>query len=249
MTITIKKNARLQNTFLLLVATVMLSFIFTACEKIKGEGPVVIQDRAIRNFKTVSVGTSGRITYTISPVYSLQLKAQQNILDILETTVVNNELIVKFKNGVNVRSHQEIGINISGPPPEGINLSGSGGFDLPGELIGAGLKLRVSGSGNMQLDKVTLSEKLEVTVSGSGNISIGAGAAGTEHAKISGSGNIHTAGLTVQHADAEISGSGNIKVKVVQNLDAHISGSGSVYYAGTPQISTHISGSGNVRPL
>lgn len=246
---TMKKNAHLQNTSLLLVATIVLALIFTSCEKIRGEGPVVTQDRTVQSFKTVAAGVSGRITYTISPVYSLQLKAQQNILDVLETVVVNNELIVKFRNGVNVRSHEDIEVNISGPSPEGINISGSGGFDLFGELTGTSLNLRVSGSGNMRLDEVTLTEKLDATVSGSGNISIDNGMARTENAKISGSGNVHTAGVAVQNADADISGSGNIRVKVMQNLNARISGSGSVYYAGTPQISTHISGSGNVRPL
>lgn len=244
-----KKNSHLQNCSLLLIVSAILTFVFSSCEKIRGEGPVVTQNRTIQHFNSVSTGISGRITYTISPDYRIELKAQQNILDILETIVVNNELIIRFRNGVNVRSHEQIGVDISGPSPEGITVSGSGGFELFGGISGANLNLRVSGSGNMRLDNVTLTDRLEATISGSGNISIDNGTANTENAKISGSGNIQTSGVSVQHADTDISGSGNIRVKVGQNLNARISGSGSVYYAGSPQITTQISGSGNVRPL
>lgn len=249
MTTTMKKKPHVNPGSLMLVVSVALSILFSSCEKITGEGPVVTQDRAVQNFKAVSAGVSGRIYYTVSPTYKLEITAQQNILDILETFVSNGELIIKFRNGVNVHHHEEIVVRISGPSPEGITLSGSASFDLAGTVTGDQLDLQVNGSGNITSERVAVTDRLEATITGSGNITINDGTAKTTKTKISGSGNIQLSGVAAQDAETEISGSGNIRLKAAQNLNARISGSGSVYYLGTPQVSTQISGSGSVRPL
>jgi hypothetical protein len=238
----------MKKLFFMLSAAVALVGL-SSCEKIEGEGPVVIQERAMQHFKNVSVGVGGKVNYKIDPVYKVEIQAQQNILDILETVMNGEELVIKFKNGVNVRSHEQIVINISAPVAEGVSLGGSAEFTLTGPLTGDHLSLRVSGSGNIQVQQATLANRLDATISGSGNITVQQGTANNEMLKISGSGNINMADFTVFKANADISGSGNVKVNASQQLEASISGSGSIYYRGTPVVSTQISGSGSVRPL
>jgi hypothetical protein len=240
-------------TMPLQVITVVILFmcciLFASCEKIRGEGPTVTQERTVQPFHAISAGISGRINYSVSPTYKVELQAQQNILDIIETIVSSGELIIKFRNGVNVRSHENIVVNISGPSPDAISLSGDASLRVSGNVSADRLQLRVSGSGDIEVDQVSVSDKLEATITGSGNIDVLQGAAKQVNLRISGSGNIRSTGVAAEQAEAEISGSGNIRVKVSDKLNARISGSGSIYYIGSPQITTNVSGSGNVRPL
>lgn len=238
----------MKNIVFILLAVFSVTLI-ASCEKVVGEGPVVTETRSVTGFKSVSVSIGGKVNYRIDPVYKVELQAQQNILDILQTNKVGDELVVKFQDGKRVKDNEDIIVTISAPFAESINLSGSGDFDLVNQLIATNLSLRVSGSGNLNVSQATLTDKLTATVSGSGNIIVANGAAKNESLKISGSGNINAGNVGAEKATTDISGSGNIHVNLSQNLDASISGSGSVYYRGNPVISTHISGSGKVQPF
>ncbi len=232
-----------------LLALLLLTAIFSSCEKITGEGPVLQQTRTVTDFSKVDVSISGTVNYTIDPVYKVEVIAQQNILEVLRTERVGDELVIKFKNGVRVKSHEQIIVNVSSPTLRSVNLGGSAEFTISGPLAGNDLDLRISGSGSINIQQLSIADKLTATISGSGNITALAGTAKSENLKISGSGSIHLHAVQADKATADISGSGDIKVKASQTLTANISGSGSVYYLGNPVISSHVSGSGKVLPL
>jgi hypothetical protein len=223
--------------------------IFPSCRKVIGEGPVVTQTRTVSNFTGVSSEMSGKVYVTIGPAYKVEVTAQQNILDVLNTNVANGVLHIDFKDNVRVKAHEDITVSISMPGADYFRLSGSGNMDVNGDLVAANLNLRLSGSGNIGVQNAVVADKIDAEVSGSGNISVAGGSAINEDLDISGSGNLQLAGVAAQKAVTHISGSGDVKVVVSQSLDAHISGSGSVYYHGNPIISTHISGSGRVIPF
>ena len=223
--------------------------LFSSCEKVVGEGPVVTENRAINGFQSLQVSISGKVNFKVDPVVSLDLRGQQNVLDVIQTNISGNELIIKVRDGKRIKGNEDIEINITGPSLQSIHLSGSAELGVTGSLVASTLDLRVSGSGNMLVQETQLSNRLSANVSGSGNIKIVSGVGKEEELKVSGSGNIDFTGLQAEKAITEISGSGNIRVKLSQALDAHISGSGSVLYLGNPVISSHISGSGSVRPI
>jgi len=222
---------------------------FSSCRKVIGEGPLVTQTRAVANFTGVSSETSGQVNVTIASTYKVEITAQQNILDIINTNVVDGVLHIDFKNNVRVREHEDITVNISLPAADYFRLSGYGNMNVIGDLASSNLKLSLSGSGNISVQNAMVADKIDAEMSGSGNIDVLHGSAISEDLNISGSGNIHLVGVAAQTTTSHISGSGDMKVVVSQSLDAHISGSGSVYYHGNPIISTHISGSGKVIPF
>jgi hypothetical protein len=235
---------------LVLVLLPILSAIFlSSCEKVVGEGPIVTETRSVTNFKKISVNISGVINYSIGPVYKVELQAQQNILDILQTNLSGDELVLKVKEGKRLKTHEDIVINITAPYVQRINLSGSANLFVTGDVENNEMDLKVSGSGNIKIQKVAITEKLIATISGSGGIFIQSGTCKNEHLKISGSGKIDLADILSEKATTEISGSGDMLVNLSQSLNATISGSGSVLYKGNPVITTHISGSGKVQPL
>src|SRR3954463_7874173 len=232
--------------FVLLVAAL---FIFPSCRKVIGEGPVVTETRSVGNFTGVSFETAGNLNFTIGPQYLVELQAQRNILDVLQTNIVNGVLHIDFKGDVRVKTHEDIIVNITAPYGDYFRLSGTGDITVHGNLTAPNLTMTLSGSGNIYVQNAVIADKVNAKLSGSGSMSILNGAAINENVDISGSGNVELGGVAVQNASTHTSGSGNVKLTVSKKLDVTISGSGSVFYHGSPVISTHITGSGSVIPF
>ncbi len=235
--------------FLAVVSLAAAIFIFPSCRKVVGEGPLVTQTRSVGNFSGVSSEMSGKVNFAIASEYKVEITAQQNILDVLNTNVVNGVLHIDFKDNVRVREHEDLLINITAPYADYFRLSGSGNMNVQGDITANNLKVTLSGSGDITVQNAVIADKIDAEVSGSGNISIANGSAVNEDVDISGSGKVEMPGVNAESAVTHTSGSGDVKLAVSKNLDAHISGSGSVYYHGNPIISTHISGSGRVIPF
>jgi len=235
--------------FLVLVVLAAGILILPSCEKVVGEGPLVTQTRTVGNFSGVSSEMSGKVNFTIAPEYKVEITAQQNILDVLNTNVVNGVLHIDFKDNVRVKQHEDLLINITAPYADYFRLSGSGNMNVQGDVVANNLKVTLSGSGDIALQTAVIADKIDTEISGSGNISIANGSAVNEDVDISGSGKVEMASVDAQNAVTHTSGSGDVKLALSKNLDAHITGSGSVYYHGNPIISTHISGSGRVIPF
>ena len=219
--------------------------VFTSCEKVVGEGILVSETRTTAPFNGIESEISGNVIYTQGNDYKVELTAQQNILNVMETPVLSGQLVVRFKNNVRVKSHEQITIKVTAPTITGIGLSGSGNVSVLSPLTGGNFSFRLSGSGDMSLPTITCNN-LETNISGSGSITIAAGTATTENFKISGSGDIDARNVLAKIVSTTTSGSGTLRLAASEKLDVKISGSGSVYYWGTPIVSTDISGSGRV---
>ena len=228
-----------------LVIVSALLMINTSCEKVVGEGPTVTQNRTAGNFTAVSSSISADVYYTESPDFKIEITAQQNILDVIETFVVNDELLVKFKNNVRVKRHESFVVNISAPVTHGLKISGSGNLIVSDSINTTNMQLALSGSGNINVHTIKATA-LDASISGSGNITVLNGAINSEKLKISGSGNMDLINVEASSVQTSTSGSGETRVNASKTLDVTISGSGSVYYRGTPVVNTHISGSGKV---
>lgn len=220
--------------------------LFTAsCEKVVGEGPVVTETRSATNFSGLDLRMSGDVYFTRDAAYKVEVSAQQNILDKLETYVSNGKLVIKFENDTRVRSHESVKVKVSGPDLTNVRVSGSGNVTSTNAITPGSLDLDISGSGGITLADVT-SAYISTTISGSGDIKILNGTITEEKIKISGSGNTDLSNVSAAKATTTTSGSGDIWLQVSNDLDVTISGSGSVHYKGNPIIDTRISGSGKV---
>jgi len=233
--------------FMLAAAAALLTT--SSCKKVVGEGDLQTETRNIADFSGVSASIGGKIYYKIDPVYKVEITAQRNILDVIQATKSNGHLLLKVKDGVRIKSNEEITVNISAPRADYLHLSGTGDLAIIGNIISTNLDMGISGTGNITVQSVTVTDKIDANISGSGNINVQSGVARNEDLRISGSGKLFIDGVVAEKAKTTISGSGDIQINVSQTLDATISGSGSVYYRGHPLISTSISGSGKVKPL
>ncbi|HEV8271256.1 MAG TPA: head GIN domain-containing protein [Chitinophagaceae bacterium] len=233
--------------FMLAAAAALLTA--TSCRKVIGEGDLQTETRNITDFSGVSASIGGKIYYKIDPVYKVEITAQRNILDVIQATKINGHLLLKIKDGVRIKSNEEIIVNISAPTADYFHLSGTGDLMVTGNIIATDIDMSISGTGNLTVSAMSIGNNMKAEISGTGNINVLAGSAKNEELKISGSGKLLLEAVAAENAETKISGSGDIRINVSQRLDATISGSGSVYYHGNPLISADISGSGRVRPL
>lgn len=233
----------------MLMLGILSMFVLTmSCKKkITGEGPTVTQTRSFGSFTKVALNVPAILQVSQEPGYKLQIDAQQNILDIIQTSVNGDELTIYFNWDKRLGSHDKILMRVSAPLYRGLSISGTGDINANSQLQTTGLRLNISGSGSIMIADAVVDGTLESAISGSGNIQVNTGTANAGNFTISGNGSHNMLGFTVKNAAAHISGSGNVKIGVTDALEAHISGSGSVYYNGNPTVDAHVSGSGKVK--
>jgi Putative auto-transporter adhesin, head GIN domain len=216
-----------------------------SCRKVTGHGPVVSEERSLSNFNAINFGVPGNLYYTQDSVYKIEIQAQENIVPEIETYLVGSELIIRVHDHVNLRSGEDIRINISAPSITALALSGSGNLNVLQPYRSSTSRLVVSGSGAMTLNQIE-TDKIDATISGSGELMVFKGKVKHEDVNISGSGRIDLLGVKSNTARTQVSGSGSVKLQVIDELNSKISGSGSVYYLGNPVVNSTVSGSGRV---
>jgi hypothetical protein len=233
------------NKIYLAIFLVATSIQLSSCRKVVGDGPVVTQQRTTADFNGIEMAVPGEMYYTTGSHFSVEIKAQQNILDIIETHVSGNRLKVKVRDGVNIKSHEPVIVNITAPDVFYLAVNGSGSIKVLNEYHPANAELVVSGSGWIKMQQL-VTGNLEARISGSGEIEATNGSAAKEKLSISGSGKIDFLGIVADDVTTSTSGSGNMRVHAVSFLDCRISGSGEVRFKGNPKITSSISGSGKI---
>lgn len=236
------KNFKIATTLVLLILLV------TSCRKgsmwgIHGKGPNKTETRKHENFQSIDLRCDGNVTYQQDSVFKVEITAQENIVGLIETKVVDSELRFEFLR--EIRMHEAIEIVVHSPSLTSVVISGSGNFKTNSTLKATEMSLIVSGSGNITVPTLSCTS-VKSTISGSGNISINAGAGTNATYKISGSGNVYASGFMVKNADINISGSGNVSVYATDKLDINSDGSGDIRYKGNPVINSKMTGSGRL---
>lgn len=209
---------------------------------IEGNYNLVTETRDINDFDEISLESSINVEYVQADYYEVQVEAESNLIQWIETSVRNHNLTVEIYDNRNLREHYNITVTVFSPDINEINISGSGDFYCE-NLVNDEYDLNISGSGDvaMGIDTYDLNAK----ISGSGNIELW-GLAQDAKFTISGSGDIRAYDLEVEDCIAKISGSGDMHLWVTQKLDISISGSGDIFYMGTPTVDARITGSGNI---
>lgn len=225
----------------------LLILFFSSCDKVTGEGPIVLTERTLPSFSTIDIRVPADIYYHTSTEYKIQIQAQQNITALLESNVSGNILLLRYNLYKKVKA-KGVRIDVTSPQLNIIRLSGTGRFYAPALIEADEFQISLSGSGNAEIDSLTAND-LNTSVSGSGHLMIRNGSAHTVEIEVDGSGNVDITGVTAANVLTHTSGSGAIRVTATEKLDAHISGSGNVFYKGSPEVKTEISGSGSVQKI
>lgn len=230
---------------------VLTSMVVSGCsvvvDGVRGSGEVVSEERTLDTFSTVLAMGSPDVRITQGDVQSVTVRAEDNIVPLLETDVRGGVLTLRVQNRVVIRPTEPMVFDITVVDLESVETSGSGDLGVDG-WNADDAEIRTSGSGDVVVDDLR-TQSLTVETSGSGDVDV-SGTTTSQRAQTSGSGGYRACRLDSEVADVSTSGSGEALVTVTERLDADISGSGDVRYAGDPEeVSQDSSGSGDVEPI
>ncbi len=192
-------------------------------KRIKGSGDIATESRDVKDFKGIHVSGSADIEITIGDSFDVEVKLDDNLLELLETEVRNGTLYISFAEGYSIRTRYGSRVIITMPELTEIEIRGSSDISAI-DLDGAELSISIAGSGDIQLDGKI--ESFEVDIRGSGDVD--------------------ARKLQTKEAHVSIKGSGDVKVAVEDYIDARISGSGDITYYGDPRVKKRVRGSGDI---
>ncbi len=234
-----------KNSNLIVSVMLFLCLSFGACRSISGSGPMITEARLVDEITSVDLEMNATVYLIQGDTQSLVIKAQQNILNVLKTTLNDGKLEIKTSEPVSVTEPIQLWITIK--RIEDIELEGSGSIVSTTVFNSEKLLVDLSGSGKISL--VLNNEKLEGDLSGSGDIYL-KGKISKGIFDLSGSGNIYATESEMDNCKIDLNGSGTAKLNVLSELEASINGSGEVLYSGNPhKVKSEINGSGRIAKL
>jgi hypothetical protein len=195
---------------------------------VKGTGQVQVEARPVGVFEAVSVRGALKVVPRQSGSPSVQVRAGDSLLPLIETQVESRSGVPTLEIGVRNGTHY----SARSEPVVTVDV--------------ATLKaLSISGSGDVECDALK-APRLRVAVAGSGDARLRGLAIDVMSIKVSGSGDVQAAGRASK-LGASIAGSGDARVNASKTLAVSIAGSGDVAYQGDVTVKTSIAGSGTVR--
>lgn len=223
---------------------------FGSGERVKGSGEVLSETRSPGSFEAVSLNGSFKVTIRQAASESVQVRADSNLLSMIETRVVDGSkgktLEIGPKKGMNLVPSGPIQITLDMVALRGIAVEGSG--DVRVETMKTpSLDVGIAGSGDVRLADL-YSETVTLKVAGSGDI-YAKGRANSVTVSVAGSGDVKVADLAADQVKVSIAGSGDAQVQANKTLKVSIAGSGDVRYAGSPEINSSVAGSGSIKRL
>jgi len=187
-----------------------------------GQGVIVTETRVLGNFHSITSTVYADLLITQGPKEDVLIEAQQNILNELETTIVNGILRITLKQCVDI--NQAIKIHITIPDIKTITLTGVGDVVAQNDYDLPFLNIVLTGTGDFILRGTT--PRLNITITGVGDVK--------------------SFQLISNICDVLISGVGDAEVFVNDELNVTITGTGTVFYKGNPVINSNITGTGSV---
>jgi len=237
--------------FGVVLATATLTGCFYHGPCLNGSGPVISEQREIGEFTGVNNTGSFDLYVTRADSFGVEIIAQENLINIIETYVSGSTLIVETEGSSCYRSNSPVQVHISMPETEALALTGSGRV-FADMAASAEVEISNSGSGYMEIDSV-MSEVFVLDNSGSGSISVIASYANDVDVVQSGSGAILCGTLFgVSEMDIRHSSSGRISAELINGvaMDAVMSGSGRIQLSGDAEVAEYsLNSSGGIDAL
>lgn len=231
------------------ISITLAMFVFIALSALTSSDASLFQD--VRNpgrFDAISLSVAAKVYIVQDSECRLDIQADENDLDKIETIVKNGKLEIKSKSWT-ANFKGNVIIHITMPELKELSVSGSGSIIADSGFDCHELNMSVTGSGSIKMNKLAV-QTVEGLITGSGKIKLdGAKTAEALTLTITGSGSYSAEELKVKEAMVRITGSGSAKIHVMENLETNITGSGNVLYQGDPMVNANSTGSGRTKKM
>jgi hypothetical protein len=227
----------------LLVAAFALALCGARAETLRGSGHVVSEERAVAGFDAIELSLPAHAEIVQDGTERLLLTVDDNVAPYVETEVRDGRLLVRSREGVDLRPTGLARVVVHVRALRSVALSGAGDLRIP-MLRTAGFHLDIAGTGDVQMG-VLQARDFSARVSGAGRLGV-AGDVGRLEVAISGTGAVAAGRLRAERASVRIAGSGRATTWVRDSLEARVSGVGEIRYYGDPVVDKRIAGTGSV---
>jgi len=209
-----------------------------------GSGKVVKQDRQVGDFSTIKILGSADVIIKQGDKTTVQVNADDNLLENIITKVKNDALIVETQGSI--RKYRKFEVHVTMGRLDGVEINGSGDVSSNGIIRGNHLTISINGSGDVEME---LDYKgLEAQINGSGDIEI-SGITGDLDLRIMGSGDFEATNLRLNNCSVKVYGSGDISMNgSASSVFVELSASGDVnlYNLSAQDVEVRSNGSGDV---
>ena len=233
---------------LLLYAAVGAAILLLSCiapDCITGKGAVVKRPVQLQPVNAITLQGSLDVQLTQGEGQSVEVEAQENLVDLVETTVKDGHWTIRTRECY--RTDKPFVVHLRVPKIDRVTVQGSGDVVGTGTFTGNTFNLDVQGSGDLKIN--VNGSTVKTSVQGSGTVKV-AGTCDDLAATVQGSGDVKAADLKAGRARVNVMGSGDITVRTNGALEGEIMGSGDVEYVGTPTpLRVEVTGSGRVAPV
>jgi hypothetical protein len=172
-------------------------------------GPDTSETRTLESFHAISINVPAQASFSIAATPSIRITTQANVLPVVTTRVEQGTLKINIQGAVTL--HAPIRIEIAGPSPDAVSISGTAHFTA-NDLSSHSLVLSVNGNATIEAS----------------------GAVEQLHAIVNGAGTIDTSAIHARAVDAEVSGTATMHAFASESAKVRISGVGSIHIAGQP---------------
>ncbi len=210
----------------LILGSLACSALSRGTSHVTGSGKVASEVRTLPDFTAVQLAGSADVNILLADKQSVNVQADDNILPLIETKVVNGALVVGTRPFTNITTSNGVVVTVAMKSLRRLALTGSGNLRV-GAMSGPDLTIALPGSGDITVEG--RADHVSITLAGTGNVLCDA--------------------LKAHSADVTLLGAGTITVFADQDLNANLAGVGTIRYEGNlPRVSKHITGSGAITP-
>jgi len=235
---------------LMIIGSLLLSACaITGINVTRGSGELTTQTRNVSGFERVQVDGAGELIISQGEEESLEIRAEDNIIDELTSDVSNGTLVLGYRDNFlrnSIIPTERITYTLNVIDLSEVTINGAADLEIDALETGS-LVLEINGAGQVSIDQFT-ADSLSVQISGTSTIEI-AGQVADQSITIDGAGNYQAGDLETNRTTVNINGLGNATVWAVETLDISIDGGGNLRYYGSPNVTQDINGVGDIDNL
>lgn len=235
-----------QLLILLLAVTTLSSCGYMFGKRVRGNGNIKTTEHSVSSFKNVEV--SGAIDLYVSQgdTKPVRIETDDNLQQYIMVAQQGDRVIIKTKEGYNLRPTGKIKAYVSATVYNSIDVSGACNIIGENKIVNTeSMDLEVTGAGSIRME--ANAPAIKADVSGAGDVDL-KGETKDFDLTLTGAGKAHCFDLKAETTKVDISGAGDADVFASMKLQAEVSGAGHINYkGGATNVEQHVSGAGSVR--
>lgn len=218
---------------------------FAFGKRVRGNGNVTSDTRAISGFDRIEVGGAMHVYLTQDSNYSIRVETDENLLSYVVTDVDGQTLYIHQRDNVNLSSSGRIKVYVNLPRLKGAEVSGAS--EILGQSVfqsNERVYFHCSGASKMILD--IDAPEVETDLSGASTMRL---KGNTRQLTVgaSGASNFESFDLKSESASVDLSGASEAEVFASVTLTGEASGASHVYYKGGAAANVDQSGASSVK--